>query len=439
MRIAKACSRELVFTLILLAVAAAARGGVLWLRADELARDRDAYLQIAHNLAAGLGFSSGSPVHPTAYRPPLYPVVLAGIFAVGGSTVWLGLLQAAWGVATVGLTLRVGRALKLGSARFLATALVAIDPLLLQYTALPMTETLCAFVVMLWLAVDVAPQAEGERTPRRRFLSGAVFGLCCLCRPTFLAYLPLACAGWIATRWGRKPDRAPTAGRGPDLPGWFAAGLILVLAPWMVRNAIVLGKPTPATTHGGYTLLLANNPVFYQEVVARPWGTSWNGESLDEWVNEMEREISQANPPVVGEVSRDKWMNARAFRNIAEEPGWFVRASLWRVARLWDVQPHGAQAAGLPAALRRGMAGFYLLVLIGLAIGAWSLCRREYETWFPLLGLLLSVTLVHAVYWTDMRMRAPVVPVIAFVAARGWRSVIRGRCDRRSPSEKATD
>ena len=36
----------------------------------------------------------------------------------------------------------------------------------------------------------------------------------------------------------------------------------------------------------------------------------------------------------------------------------------------------------------------------------------------PLL-LILNFTLVHLVYWSNMRMRAPLVPLIALIAARG--------------------
>jgi hypothetical protein len=33
--------------------------------------------------------------------------------------------------------------------------------------------------------------------------------------------------------------------------------------------------------------------------------------------------------------------------------------------------------------------------------------------------LIAAFTLVHLVFWTDMRMRAPIVPAIALLASRG--------------------
>ena len=45
--------------------------------------------------------------------------------------------------------------------------------------------------------------------------------------------------------------------------GLLAVTLVLVLSPWMIRNLLVFGEPVWTTTHGGYTLALANNPVYY--------------------------------------------------------------------------------------------------------------------------------------------------------------------------------
>ena len=63
-----------------------------------------------------------------------------------------------------------------------------------------------------------------------------------------------------------------------------AAGF--VLTPWVIRNAVKFGAFIPATTHGGYTLLLGNNRVFFEEVVNGPSGR-WHGESLEQWQQEM--------------------------------------------------------------------------------------------------------------------------------------------------------
>src|SRR5512135_2932676 len=91
--------------------------------------DPAAYLVLARSLAEGKGFALGG--RPTAYRPPLYPILLTPLVATLGD-------QLAWGVAalhlvlgagTVAVTALAGRGWGLSPARALiASAIVACDP-----------------------------------------------------------------------------------------------------------------------------------------------------------------------------------------------------------------------------------------------------------------------------------------------------------------------
>ncbi|MCI0357129.1 MAG: hypothetical protein L0211_01420, partial [Planctomycetaceae bacterium] len=199
----------LVFTVVV-------RGSVLWAMRGNLEQDPDAYREIAENILAhgvyGLG-KEGQPA-PTAYRPPLYPIVLSNLPASDGkhvSLVKVGVLHVLLGVATVWLTyltarkcsptlprkspgnreygrsgeifmgrgdrpswrLRVGHELAQPGPsandpnqptprlfRFLAhtecgptlaALLVACDPILLNQQTLVMTETLATFLAILVL------------------------------------------------------------------------------------------------------------------------------------------------------------------------------------------------------------------------------------------------------------------------------------------------
>ena len=42
--------------------------------------------------------------------------------------------------------------------------------------------------------------------------------------------------------------------------------VLIILSPWVYRNYQLFDKPVFATTHGGYTLLLGNNPLYYQQL-----------------------------------------------------------------------------------------------------------------------------------------------------------------------------
>ena len=58
--------------------------------------------------------------------------------------------------------------------------------------------------------------------------------------------------------------------------------ILLVLSPWLIRNVLLFGEPIWTTTHGGYTLALANNPVYYDDVLHGPSGRVWTGH--DQWL-----------------------------------------------------------------------------------------------------------------------------------------------------------
>jgi hypothetical protein len=120
------------------------------------------------------------------------------------------------------------------------------------------------------------------------------------------------------------------------------------------------------------------------------------------------------------EVSRDRWMSRRAWKHILAEPKLFLRACVWRIVRLWDIAPRGPETAQLSRLVIGGIACYYSVILIGFLVGMAGLRHGAWAAWSPVIAVVASVTLVHAIYWTDMRMRAPVIPAIALLAARGW-------------------
>jgi hypothetical protein len=403
----------------LLLVALALRAGMLWQYGGNLAEDRDKYRRIAALVAAGDGFVDPVALTPTAYRPPLYPLLLASVLVCGGGHVAIGVAQLVLGVATVAFTFLCGRRLQLGGASLVAGLLVAVDPLLLHQTTLVMTETLAAFlaVVMLWLCLNTPSLVRNSGL-------GLAFGLSCLCRPTFWAFGAFAGVCWsidaifsqktAATSWSMRVRTALA----------LVAGLILAVAPWGIRNALVMGRPIITTTHGGYTLLLAHNPAYTRSVVEQPWGAIWEGDSFDDWSATIEAALASEDPPLdVGhlspaiELARDAWMNRRARDYIRSEPRIAVRSGLTLLGRFWSVIPQATKNAPISRSIRLLVATWYAAVLIALICGAFRILRGNWRPWVPLLTLIAGFTLVHSLYWADMRMRTPLVPAIALIAA----------------------
>jgi hypothetical protein len=194
-------------------------------------------------------------------------------------------------------------------------------------------------------------------------------------------------------------------------------GTLLVVSPWVVRNQLVFGTPILTTTHGGYTLLLANNPVYDREVIQQPWGATWSGDSLARWQADVEQRLDADLGPHPSESQRDAWMSNEAKRFIRENPERFFQAALHRIRSLWSVSPHG-EGTSLPAFVRLGVAAFYIAEFLLALAGLWFIIRRgEWPLWLPGLMLMLTIQGVHLAYWTDARMRTPLEPVLALLAA----------------------
>ncbi|MCH7989524.1 MAG: hypothetical protein IID46_10315, partial [Planctomycetes bacterium] len=115
--------QEKVLIAVVLAVAVLSRSAALWVFSDNVTDDRDAYLAIAQNVADGNGLTATDADHPTAYRPPLYPLLLAVVLKLGGCPVAIGILQLLLGTATVFLTAMLGHRLGLGRASCVAALL----------------------------------------------------------------------------------------------------------------------------------------------------------------------------------------------------------------------------------------------------------------------------------------------------------------------------
>ena len=408
----------------LLVLAALLRLGVICWKPESLAEDRDLYWGIAQRLAAGDGFANPEWGHPTAYRPPLYPLLLAGILWIGGGVKLLAAVQIGLSVATVWMTSRIGRVLGLNSNALLAAALVAINPLLIQASALAMTEALCACLLTALLLVSVATRPEAWP---HRWGIGVLFGLAALCRPTIWAFAVLASVVGIWSLFRRSPTEA-RRDTIKVLLGWLVIATTcgLTVVPWVIRNLKVFDEPIVTTTHGGYTLLLGNNDEAYQAEIVETSGKPWDSRSWQESIGRefqdecwsaafLKNSLSERREPL-----RDRWMTDRARTWIRQHPREFAELCWLRVKRFWSLTPGGSDAGSLPKVARWGVAVFFAIELLAAAIGLWRLRRDEWRTWWPLVLLVISFALVHVIYWSNLRMRAPVEPVLALLAARAF-------------------
>src|SRR4051794_1129957 len=204
------------------------------------ARDYDAH---ARSIAAGEGFArlGPGPSRVTAFRPPAYPILLAGVDTLprpetkaDEQRVVAGrVANALVGTAIVAL---IGvLALQVFDRRvaLAAMALAAVYlPLILVGGAL-MSEPLFAALLLGALTAAIAHRRSAHRL-RWAVLAGVLGGLTILTRANgLIVLLPLALAVWDGRpRWTRAALVAPAL---------LVAVALLTVAPWTVRNEKVLG------------------------------------------------------------------------------------------------------------------------------------------------------------------------------------------------------
>jgi hypothetical protein len=155
-------------------------------------------------------------------------------------------------------------------------------------------------------------------------------------------------------------------------------------------------------------LALANNPTYYAEVLNGPPGAVWSGANQKRWFDAI-------GPTVAGlsEPAADRRLRSNALALCRARPRDFARASAARLARFWSARPAGAV---YPGRLRALVALWTIPLWVALVAG---LSSRALWCWPRVAApaMLLGLSAVHAFYWTDMRMRAPLVPAIALIVA----------------------
>lgn len=343
---------------------------------------------------------------PSAHRPPGYPFLLmVAQWIHPSSGIPIAALHLVAAAATVIATWQLARFVDSDIRPWLAALLVAIDPMLVHQSTLPMTETVftaaLAILLVVWLW---RPQHFVWLRP---VMLGVILGGAALIRPTIWpVWIALLVAQWSWDRFSlpiRGVERHRRKLWSLACDGLVATAIaVAVCVPWALRNRQTFGEWVFATTHGGYTLLLGQNPLFYEEEVVG--GKIWqpNASLVDN--------LASANGFLLSkhEIDRDRFCAQSAVEWISENPRAAAITVAYHVRSLWWPLPRsGPEPLRIPVAVY--MVALYWLVLVGIYRLRWRAA--------PLVAVLLAVTLIHAVYWSNQRFRAPLVPVLAVLAA----------------------
>ena len=411
---------------ILLALALACRLVAVELAAETMPTiDAADYERHAMSLSEGRGYPESTLAAgggPSALRPPAYPYLLAGVYALtGGELVWTRILQAFLGTLTAGLIGLVARLIWGRRAALAALAVAALyPPLVLLGTAL-LSENLYLPLMLGALAAVLAARDSPHRY-RWALLAGVLAGLSILTRQNgALLLLPLLLA--VAAAGGGWRSRRAL---GPALA--LLAAAVVVVLPWTIRNAVVLERFVPVATQSGVLLSGTYNDDARGD---RTFPAAWRPPSGVEAFALLfaRRDLSEAE--------LDAELRSRSTDYIVDHPLYPLRAGWWNALRLTHLGggplvDFTARDLNLTRAqVRASQAAFYLLALLALA-GALTAAARQAPRWLWLAPLLLATLIFIAGL---VRYRLPVDVFLVLLAGVG----VAAGCDRLRPAARAAE
>lgn len=265
--------------------------------------DARAYDAWAAQIVAGRGDEVG-----VFYQAPLYPYLLAGVYAVVGRDLGaVRLLQALLGSAACVLLGVAGCRLLGRRVGVLAAALLAIWPsavfadLLIQKSSLD-TFLLCALLAAL------APALAAGRAPWW-LACGLLVGALGLARENALVFVPVLA---VAAVWRERRQRARAAAAALAL----LAGVVLALLPVAVRNYRLSGEIHVTTAQFGPNFFIGNHAGASGVYQALRYGRGDAEYERADATALAEQAVGRALRP--GEVS--SYWTGRALAFIAAEP-----------------------------------------------------------------------------------------------------------------------
>ncbi len=212
--------------------------------------DQVEYELFAYQLSTGRGYTWPSG-EVTACRPPGTSLTLLPVYFLFGRSfmvarIWICLLAAVTCLATGWLARQIGGP----GAAIAASACLAFYPGHFYYSMHFLSE----IPFGLWLALACGFTLVSIRSSRmvHSLIAGGFWGLAVLTRPQTILVAPIA---MICLAGSGSASRT----RYVKLFTMQLLSAALVVSPWVVRNAIAVGKPALCTIVGGYTFWGAHN------------------------------------------------------------------------------------------------------------------------------------------------------------------------------------
>jgi len=375
--------------------------------------------RVAYSIVQGRGF--GNPLFedsgPTAWQPPVYPYLIAGVFMIFGtyskaSALVLLSLQALISALTC-LPVFFAARKSFGDRVALFSAWAwALFPLAIYWQAERIWPTWLA-TLLLTLLFSMTLNFERPAGLGAWTLGawtwigyGLLWGFAALTDPVVLTVLPVM-FGWIGFRLYQQRER------------WFvpltvaSLAIIISVSPWFIRNYEVFHRFIPFRDSMGLELLNGNNGE------TSYWAGASVSSALTQKIGPWHNEAEWQKFKQIGEIAYMEECKERAVALIRAHPGWFAVVTARRIVYIWthfwSFSPYYlAQEPDDPINIVFSTL-FTLLTLIGL--------RRAFRENKPVAALYALVFLFFPVvyYFTHVEtyFRRQIDPLMLVLAVYG--------------------
>ncbi len=365
------------------------------------------------SIGAGYTFEDGTP---TARRSPGTSWSLLPVYAVAGRSfaaarLWFCLLSAATCLAVAW----IGSQLAGRGAGLLAAGLLAVYPGHAYYAMHFVSEVPYG----LCLALGVAATIRALRGASGRFsvLAGVCFGFGILCRTQLTLLVPVALAT-LALLFPRT-ERGAWMGHARRV-ALQSVVVAAVLAPWLIRNHAVFGKPV-LTNIAGLGVWGAHNPITFNDPDAR--GT---------WLRTSELEQRFGKLPD-GEVLKDEEAKRRGMASIAVNLPRLPQIVAYKLGRfVWPFMDTPNQIVFWAF----GLAWIAVMPLIFIGV-RWTWRTASQGTLILLLPIASTVATVM-LFYGSVRFRDSIAPLFITLAGVGAARVLAAMVARFAGRESET-
>ena len=380
------------------------------------------YDRSAKALADGKGYINFEQ-KPTARWPIGYSGLVASLYVVFGRNLLAPkALNVFLGAATVLAVYVLGARLFDRRVGLMAAALLALFPSQIFFSTLVMTEvlfaallTLVVLLVVLWTlplkAARRPPSAEDDERPAtyKLLLLGLLLGYGAITRGEGGMVILVVLLIWWLSRSGWRPFLRRSA--------LLLAGVVLVMAPWSIRNFIQFRAPVFVSTAVGSALWQGNRADAY---TPHDWGfdTKFYDEYAD--VPYPRKEVEMNNAALREAVDF-------IVHNPRTEAGLLFKKiyHLYRedaIGLVWIDQAGGQQS--IPDSLKpklETVANAYYFVVLGWAVLTapfWFSFHNRSRFLLPL--VILVLTAAHLVFIPNPRYHFAFIPILCILAAQGF-------------------